>query len=494
MQDTINQEYTINNIRHVVLKRVAQLAYDNRLEEAEYLPEKLMVGPKPNFRCCIYKEREVVRQRVRLAKGMSSTGDKEDEKIVQVLTAACEGCTINRYVVTDNCRKCIGRKCQTSCRFGAVSMGRDHAYIDPEKCKECGACAKNCPYNAIADVMRPCKRSCPVDAITRDENNIVDIDAEKCIECGACIKNCPFGALSEKSFIVPVIEAILAGKKVYAMAAPAVEGQFGPQVTMGVLRDACKQLGFEDLYEVALGADITADSEARELARAKAEGRKMTTSCCPAFVSMIHKHFPQLKEYISTTVSPMTGLSRLLREIHKEEDMVLVFIGPCFAKKSEVMHSKELGSADYAITFEELHAMFEAKNVMFRYEVEEEQQGSLFGKRFCTSGGVGKAVAECLREQGEAAEDYKIKVCNGAAECKTALLMMKAGKMTEDLVEGMACEGGCMYGPGTISGGPFLIRDRKEILEKDREIEVEENLKRYEKYQYSTHIYPESQE
>ena len=87
--------------------------------------------------------------------------------------------------------------------------------------KSAAACAEACPYNAIADLMRPCKRSCPVDAITMDEENIVAIDEEKCINCGQCVINCPFGAITDKSFMVDVIKLINSGAKVYAMVAPA---------------------------------------------------------------------------------------------------------------------------------------------------------------------------------------------------------------------------------------------------------------------------------
>ena len=107
--------------------------------------------------------------------------------MVQVIEAACADCPLSHYIVTDNCRKCMAKACQQACKFGAVSMGRDRAYIDPDKCKECGQCAKACPYNAIADLIRPCKKICPVGAITMDENGICEIDDSKCIKCGQCM-------------------------------------------------------------------------------------------------------------------------------------------------------------------------------------------------------------------------------------------------------------------------------------------------------------------
>ena len=155
----ITNDATLLKVKHEVLYEVAKLAYEGRLDdERDNLPYKMVPGPQPFFRCCIYREREHIRQRIRLAEG-KAPGTEDDGNVVQIINSACEGCPISRYVVTDNCQKCMGRACQQACRFGAISMGRDKSYIDPSKCKECGQCAKACPYNAIADLMRPCIKS-----------------------------------------------------------------------------------------------------------------------------------------------------------------------------------------------------------------------------------------------------------------------------------------------------------------------------------------------
>ena len=132
-----------------------------------------------------------------------------------------------------------------------------------------------------------------MDAITYDERGISVIDDEKCIRCGHCIHRCPFGAIGSKSFIVQVIEALKSKHPVYAMVAPATEGMFGKGITMNSWKKAMKEVGFTDLVEVGLGGDMTAAYEAQEWAEAYKEGKKMTTSCCPAFVNMIKKHFPR---------------------------------------------------------------------------------------------------------------------------------------------------------------------------------------------------------
>ena len=280
----ITNDGTIIQIKHEILCEVAKLVFAGKFQaEKDELPYRMMPGPKASYRCCVYKEREIVRQRIRLAEGHNPQGARND-LVVQVVHAACEDCPISRYVVTDNCQKCMGKACQQSCNFGAIDIGRTRAHIDPQKCRECGKCAAACPYNAIADLIRPCRRSCPVGAISMDENGICMIDEKKCIQCGRCIHSCPFGAISSKSCIVDVCQAIMDGKRVYAMMAPSAEGQFGTDITFESWRNALKEVGFTDLVEVGLGGDMTAYAEAKEWTEAYSVGKKLTTSC----LSLIH--------------------------------------------------------------------------------------------------------------------------------------------------------------------------------------------------------------
>ncbi len=286
-----------------------------------------------------------------------------------------------------------------------------------------------------------------MNAISMDENGIVTINDEKCIHCGACIKNCPFGALSDLSLMVPVIEAIKQGREIYAIVAPAGEGQFGKGVTMGDLREAVKALGFTDMVEVALGADLTAESEGKEWMEALSEGVKKTTSCCPAFVSMIRKHFPALQDAISTTISPMAATSRYIKAMHP--DAITVFVGPCVAKKSECLDEHIEGNADYVLTFKELKAMLDAREIKPAAGGAELQQGSIYGRHFANAGGVTEAVLQSLREKG-VEEVVSVYRANGAKECKKALTLLKNGRLPESFMEGMSCEGGCVNGPGSL--------------------------------------------
>jgi ferredoxin hydrogenase large subunit len=316
-----------------------------------------------------------------------------------------------------------------------------------------------------------------------DENNLVVIDEEKCIRCGQCIKNCPFGAISDYSRMTEVIDILRDGSRpVYAIVAPAVEGQFGAHVTIAVLREAVKKLGFTDLVEVSLGGDYVAYFEAEEWAEAYKDGKKMTTSCCPAFVNMIRRHFPEVADNMSTTVSPMAAVARLLRA--KEPNAISVFFGPCIAKKSEVANTED--NADFALTFEELNAMLRARNVELSSFENQVQQGSIYGKRFANAGGVTKAVVESLTEQGENT-NIKVRQCNGAKDCKNALMMLKLGRLPEDFVEGMCCEGGCVNGPGSIKVEPASKKDRETLLSQADARNIKENLDHYADVKFSMH-------
>ena len=471
-------------IKHDVLYEVAKLAFADELEEKrDGIAQSLIPGPTPQFRCCIYKEREIIRQRVRLAEG-KAPGMHDDGNIVQVISSACEDCPISSYVVTDNCQNCIGKACINACNFGAIEMGRHRSHIDASKCKECGKCAQACPYHAIAALKRPCKFSCPVDAISYDENGISVINEEKCIRCGLCIHRCPFGAIGSKTFIVDVIKAIKSEHPVYALVAPATEGQFGEHITMNSWKKAMKAVGFTDLVEVGLGGDMTAAYEAEEWAEAYKNGKKMTTSCCPAFVNMVKKHYPELIENVSTTISPMCAVSRMLKA--KEPDAVTVFIGPCISKKSEVKDHAIEGNADYALTYSEIRAIMHARNVELEEDDNSYQESSIYGKRFANSGGVTEAVLQSLKESDDEIA-ATVNKCNGAAECKKALLLMKVGRLPEDFIEGMICEGGCVGGPSAFRPQASFKKKRETILSEADERGIHENLDHYDMDAFSMH-------
>ena len=476
----ITNDKGIVELKHQILREVCRLAWDGRLtaEETEKIVYEVSPGPKPQYRCCVYKEREIVRGRIRLAMGENPEPGDESRNVVAVIPAACDDCPIQDYFVSDICRFCLGKACLNACRFSAISPGDSKMRIDPNKCKSCGQCAKACPYGAIIHQERPCKKVCPVGAISYDEAGVCRIDESKCIHCGHCIHDCPFGAIGSKIYAVQVIRAIREGKRVVAMCAPATEGQFGGDIGMAAIRSALKKAGFADMVEVGLGGDMTAAYEAREWIEARKEGRKMTTSCCPAFITMLRRHFPAIYEANkSATVSPMVAVSRYLKALDPE--CVTVFIGPCIAKKGETLNEFIADRPDYALTYGEIVALLDSRGVEIVPVEEDYQEASLFGKRFAGSGGVAAAVIEAMQEMGEDTEGIRLMNCAGGDACKKAMLLMKAGRLEADFVEGMICPGGCITGPSKHQAENLVVKARGELLAKADGRKILDNLKNY---------------
>lgn len=441
-----------------ILVEICREVKDGRLKKSNVNAyARQLVSPSgPRFRCCVYKEREVLRQRVRLAMGEMANDVKEynPKQIIQVIDAACDGCTIHKIRVTDNCRKCMAKSCMAACRFGAIHMGAHRAEINYDACKECQACANACSYNAIVVTERPCFAACPVQAISWDENKIAQINEDICINCGQCEAACPFGAIEDISWVVPVQTLLQMGTPAYAIVAPSIQGQFD-NTTLPQIQKAIEMLGFKKCVEVAIGADAVAEYEYRELKEHKEEGKPMTTSCCPGFVNMLKIHFPDLyKGNKSSTVTPMMATARKLKKEHPEAGVV--FIGPCLAKKQEAMI--EVSAVDYVMTYEELAAMLIANNINPEdVEADTDSTPSNFGRNFAGTGGVAAAVAQAAKEHGDG--PYTTVYANGAKECKKQLTLMQHDRFKADILEGMCCPGGCVGGPACISD-PNVVKGR----------------------------------
>lgn len=440
----------VQYLKYKVLREVAREAWADRLPESAFdIPKTIVPGKVPTMRCCVYKERAILLERVKIAMG----GNKLNPNVIEVIDIACDECPMGGYDVTDACRGCLAHRCEDVCKRGAITFDQHQkAHIDKSKCVECGQCAKVCPYSAIHNFKRPCETACKVKAIAMDENKAAKIDNSKCIQCGACVYQCPFGAITDKSYILNVIDMIKKSEnnkkyKMYAVVAPSISSQF-TYAKLGQVITGLKELGFYTVVEAALGADMVAYAESKELA----EKGFLTSSCCPAFVDYVTKNFPNMKENVSHNLSPMATIAKYLKD--NDKTAKVVFIGPCTAKKSEVQKESVKKYVDAAMTFEELQAMFDSKDIDITTLSEGVlDNASYYGRIFARCGGLSDAVAEGLKEQN--ITDFQLKpiACDGIEECKIALLKKNKGALDANFIEGMACIGGCIGGAGCLTHG-----------------------------------------
>ena len=438
---------TVQYMKYKALKEVARHSWKGDLAESILdIPKIIEPGITPITSCCIYKERAIFSERVKIAMG----GDKSNPNIIEVMDIACNECPGVGYEVTNLCRGCLAHRCENSCKRGAIYFDKQHiAHIDKSKCVECGQCSKNCPFSAIIKMEPPCVKTCKVNAITRENHENAKIDYDKCIQCGSCVYQCPFGAIADKSYITNVISMLKesdGGKNfpVYALLAPSFASQF-TFAKIGQFVSGLKKIGFSEILETALGADMVAESEAAELS----EKGFLTTSCCPAFVKYIKTAFPELSEYVSHNPSPMAALSKYIKETDKNAKTV--FIGPCTAKKAEAQLDNVNPYVDFVLTYEELLALIDSREIDLSSLPEESfDNASCFGRIFAYSGGVTTAAAESLKENHS---DFEVNacVCDGIEACRVALLKKGKNMLDANFIEGMACLGGCINGAGCLT-------------------------------------------
>ena len=287
--------------------------------------------------------------------------------------------------------------------------------------------------------------------ISINSNNAAAIDNEKCISCGACVYQCPFGAIMDKSYILDAIDIIKKSEsnkkyKVYAIVAPSISSQF-TYAKLGQVIKGLKELGFYTVIEAALGADMVAMSESKELV----EKGFLTSSCCPAFVSYIKSAFPDLLPYVSHNLSPMGALAKYIKD--RDKAAKVVFIGPCTAKKAEMKLDGVKEYVDSVLTFEELQALYDSKDIDITTLGEDVlDNASYFGRIFARTGGLSDAVTQALKEQN-IEFDLNAVSCDGIEACRTALLKKSKNVLDANFIEGMACIGGCIGGAGCLTHG-----------------------------------------
>ena len=509
-----NAGQAIHLKKEILVRIIKAFLSDNFEEEARLIPYIMRPkGMEVPYRCCVYKERAIIKDRTIAGLGFPIEEDDEtvslktyakkalerkgiSDKNLTVLQTACKGCQTNRIYVTDLCQGCVARPCLSSCKFGAVSIENGRSVIDDSKCKKCQMCVKACPYNAIVKIAVPCENACPVNAIKKDETGFASIDFDKCISCGKCIAACPFGAVHERSQIVDILKAIKSDKKVVAMIAPSIAGQFPGNIYQ--LKTAIIASGFDDVYEVAQGADITAVNEAKEFSeRMHVVNEKesewlsewvneggydaqekpiddekihafMTTSCCAGYNQLVKKHLSEIKPYVSETKTPLYYTAELVKKAYP--NAITVFVSPCVAKRAEGF---ENNNVDFVMNYEELGALFVAKKIQItelnetKYVAESSKQGRNFG----FTGGVAESVKASLKDESA----VKPCIINGLNKDSIKQLKKYAtdGKCENgcNLIEVMCCEGGCIGGNATLNNQKTAKKQIESLSNESKDID-----------------------
>lgn len=463
---------TVRKYRRQIFEEVARLGFKGNEEtlkdDMEEIPYKMVNESTVHYRDSVYRARAVARERIRLAMGLSlrpenkptplsqgveasNISDKYYEPpLMQVIPSACAACEEKGYEVSNMCKGCVAHPCMEVCPKGAISFVNGKSYIDQSKCIKCGKCKSACPYDAIAKKSRPCASACGVNAIETDNMGRAYINPDKCVSCGMCMVSCPFGAISDKSQIFQLARALTKGEEIIAEIAPAFVGQFGDNITHRNFKAALMELGFSEVYETALGADIGCAAEAHHYAEKVVTGELpfLLTSCCPSWSMLAKKYFPDLIDEISQELTPMVATARTIKIEHPNARVV--FIGPCAAKKLEAMRRTVRSDVDFVITFEELQGMFDARDIdLTKYEAESSFHNATgAGRNYAVAGGVAESIERMLKENYPEVK-VNIQHAEGLAECKKTLALAKAGKLNGCLIEGMGCPGGCVAGAGT---------------------------------------------
>src|SRR5574344_705258 len=485
----INTPKQTSHLKREILVRLIKAFLGKNFEEAtRKIPYDMRPkGSEVPYRFCIHKERAILRDRAIAGLGLSieeadesallstlaqkALDRKEPENNpLTVLQTACQGCVPSRIYVTDLCQGCVARPCESACRFGAIKVENGKSVIDPEKCKNCGMCAQVCPYQAIAKIIVPCENACPVGAIAKDEDGMAKIDFDKCISCGKCVNACPFGAVHEKSQIIDILKEIKNKKEVIAMMAPSIMGQL--PCSPEQLKAAIMKLGFSDVYEVAQGADVTTTNEAKEFEERLEEGAEfMTTSCCAGYNELVAKHLPEIKPFQSSTRTPLYYTAEIVKREHP--DAITVFFSPCVAKRREALQDKNV---DYVLNYEEVGAWLIAFNVQVQTCDEKpfNAEASAEGRNYAVTGGVAGAVQKMLPEDlpchpviingldKQSIRDLKKYAKNGMCDLG-------------NLIEVMACPGGCLGGNGTVNNYKSALKQLTDYVGKSKSI-VDMNL------------------
>jgi len=366
---------------------------------------------------------------------------------------------------------------------------------DPNKCVLCGDCVRVCSEVQGIGAIDFAHRGHQTQVLPAFGQNLGDAE---CVNCGQCAAVCPTGALSPRSEVDEVWSALNNPKKlVVAQIAPAVRVAMGEcfgdapgTISTGQIVAALKRLGFDLVYDTSFSADLTVIEEANEFLGRKARGEKLPqfTSCCPGWVKFAEQYYPELLPNLSSCRSPQQMLGALIKKMLPAQknvapaDVVVVSIMPCTAKKFEAKRQEfareNIPDVDHVLTTQELGRMIQEAGIRFR-KLEAASFDMPMGFKtgagviFGNSGGVSEAVlryaAEVVTGQKLENPDFpavrgadglriitlklgdtelKLGIVHGLKNARTLADKVRRGESDLDLIDVMACPGGCIGGAG----------------------------------------------
>jgi len=308
----------------------------------------------------------------------------------------------------------------------------------PEKCRMCYTCVRECPAKAIRIV-----------------NGQAEVVYERCIGCGNCIRVCTQKAKTLRSEIDRVRQLLQSGDKVAAIVAPSFPAEIG-NIHFGLFVGMIRKLGFDFINEVAFGADLVAE-EYRKLVN-QHDGRRYIATTCPAIINYIEKYHPSLVDSLAPIVSPMVAEARALRQMHSE-NLRVVFIGPCIAKKAEGDSKHLEGDLDAIITFKELRQIFEEDKV-----TPDQVESADFDPPYPGLGAL-FPISRGILQAADIKEDLiegRVIATDGRTNFIESIKEFESGALDAKLLEILCCDGGCIAGAGMTCSSP-LFRRRAEV-------------------------------
>ncbi len=298
--------------------------------------------------------------------------------------------------------------------------------LDESKCRGCTNCIKGCPTEAIR--------------VRQEKARIIN---ERCIDCGECIRICPYHA---KKAITDDFSGILSFKYKIAIPAPTLYSQFKPEFSRNMLLNALKAIGFDDIYEVARGAEFVTDATKKLLAD-KSIKKPLISSACPAVVRLIQVRFPNLIDQLVKLESPMEVAAKIAKKKAAVQmqlnpsDIGVFFITPCPAKATSVKapYESKKSSVDGVISIKDIYLKMLACLDKLE-EPEQLEQAGYEGIRWANSGGEGLAIGT-----------DRFLAVDGIHNVITILEEVENDKIEGvDFIEALSCTGGCLGGPLTV--------------------------------------------